>query len=1091
MRVLKLRFKNLNSIVGEWQIDLEHPDYMSSGIFAITGPTGSGKSTILDAICLALYGSTPRLGKITSSSNEIMSRHTAECFTELVFETAGGRFRCHWSQHRARRKADGELQQARHEISNADTGEILESKITSVAEKIEAVCGMNFERFTRSMLLAQGDFAVFLQAAPAERAPILEQITGTDIYSQISVRVHEQLRQERGKLERIEEQIAGIIILEPEQEKETESELGLKVQKEAQLALQQASTSKAIQWQTLLAGLKAELLGLAAEFDALVAELDAFKPDQDKLDLALLAAGLDGPHAALVTIRRQQAADTKALQSKEEELPALEAYFKLLAAEHEKAVKHKQEAKKMLEDGLPVIRQTSLLDQKLAGQQEQIAEQESACQKADERILAEKASLLNEHKKLAKLKEKLDALIAYLEKHAADEWLTSAFSGMEQQLNSLLALQKEVQHKNDDIKTAAEKLDRVEKELLQKREQTGSQKEAQERVLDLLAQCKEKMGLLLGERALSEYRIEKDGLLRELALHAVIASLAEHRSKLEDGKACPLCGATEHPYASANIPLPDKTESRIAVLASLISQADKLEAAIKSHEESLRLEQSNLSTAEKQEMEAYNRLEAAKKNHSDLLGSLAELEKTFSGLWQDVLGKLKPLGIACSQECDISSMQQELKTRLDKWQSESNARLETEKELAAINSSIKSMEAVILSQGEELKQRQTELEKTRSEHFACKRERVGLFGDKDTKKEEDSLNKSVLDAEKAEQDQAELLKKQQNSLNNAKASIELLKAQLDGRKAELEALNASFLAELDKSGFADEEQFLIARLEPGQRAGLESKKRQLLERQTRLKARLEDKKAQLAIEQAKMLADQPLAELEGLFANQEQSLKELQADIASLNYKLTENKNAKGQIMERQSELEAQKTLCRRWQALHELIGSADGKKYRNFAQGLSFELMVDQANRQLQKMSERYLLVLDPEQPLELKVMDNYQAGEIRSTKNLSGGESFIVSLALALGLSRMASRKVRVDSLFLDEGFGSLDDEVLDTALESLASLQQDGKLIGVISHVPALKERIGTQIRIVPQSGGKSLVSGPGCKSLDTIKEKRPCP
>ncbi len=110
--------------------------------------------------------------------------------------------------------------------------------------------------------------------------------------------------------------------------------------------------------------------------------------------------------------------------------------------------------------------------------------------------------------------------------------------------------------------------------------------------------------------------------------------------------------------------------------------------------------------------------------------------------------------------------------------------------------------------------------------------------------------------------------------------------------------------------------------------------------------------------------------------------------------------------------------------------------------------MMIGQANRQLQKMSDRYLLVRDREQPLELNVVDGYQAGEIRSTKNLSGGESFIVSLALALGLSSMASRNVRVDSLFLDEGFGTLDEEALDTALETLAGLQQDGKLIGVIS-------------------------------------------
>ncbi len=122
-------------------------------------------------------------------------------------------------------------------------------------------------------------------------------------------------------------------------------------------------------------------------------------------------------------------------------------------------------------------------------------------------------------------------------------------------------------------------------------------------------------------------------------------------------------------------------------------------------------------------------------------------------------------------------------------------------------------------------------------------------------------------------------------------------------------------------------------------------------------------------------------------------------------------------------------------------------------------------------------MLIRDDAQPLELNVIDNYQAGEIRSTKNLSGGESFIVSLSLALGLSHMASKNVRVDSLFLDEGFGTLDEEALDTALETLAGLQQNGKLIGVISHVSTLKERIATQIQVIPQTGGRSTLVGPG--------------
>jgi exonuclease SbcC len=145
---------------------------------------------------------------------------------------------------------------------------------------------------------------------------------------------------------------------------------------------------------------------------------------------------------------------------------------------------------------------------------------------------------------------------------------------------------------------------------------------------------------------------------------------------------------------------------------------------------------------------------------------------------------------------------------------------------------------------------------------------------------------------------------------------------------------------------------------------------------------------------------------------------------------------------------------------------------------------MITHANKQLQKMTDRYLLTRNDDQPLELNVVDNYQAGEIRSTKNLSGGESFIVSLALALGLSNMASKNVRVDSLFLDEGFGALDEEALDIALETLAGLQQDGKIVGVISHVQALKERISTQIQVTPLTGGRSKISGPGCSKLGAV-------
>ena len=198
MKILELRFKNLNSLYGEWLIDFTNPEYESNGIFALTGPTGAGKSTILDAICLALYGATPRLGKITKSGNEIMSRQTGECYAEVLFQSQAGRFRCHWGQHRSRKKADGELQSPHHEIARAqDNHKVIESQIRRVAKVIEEKTGMDFERFTRSILLAQGNFDTFLKADVEQKSKILEQITGTEIYTEISRRVHERQKDER------------------------------------------------------------------------------------------------------------------------------------------------------------------------------------------------------------------------------------------------------------------------------------------------------------------------------------------------------------------------------------------------------------------------------------------------------------------------------------------------------------------------------------------------------------------------------------------------------------------------------------------------------------------------------------------------------------------------------------------------------------------------------------------------------------------------------------------------------------------------------------------------------------------------------
>ena len=173
------------------------------------------------------------------------------------------------------------------------------------------------------------------------------------------------------------------------------------------------------------------------------------------------------------------------------------------------------------------------------------------------------------------------------------------------------------------------------------------------------------------------------------------------------------------------------------------------------------------------------------------------------------------------------------------------------------------------------------------------------------------------------------------------------------------------------------------------------------------------------------------------------------------------------------------------WDGLNDLIGSSKGDKFRIFAQRITLEMMIGLANIQLERMNGRYILALTPgDGELKLSVIDNEQAGEIRPTENLSGGERFIISLALALGLSHISGSKTGIDSLFLDEGFGSLDEEALSTALEALGEVQREGrgeKLIGIISHVRALRERIPTQINVIPKREGCSLIKGQGVSNF----------
>lgn len=1223
MKILGVRFKNLNSLRGEWQIDFTHPEYVSSGIFAITGPTGAGKTTILDAICLGLYGRTPRLEKVTKSGNEIMSRQTGECFAEVVFETREGRYRCHWSQRRARKRPEGELQQAKHEIADADSGAVLESRITDVGRFIDEATGMDFERFTRSMLLAQGGFAVFLQAPPDKRAPILEQITGTGIYSRISMKVHERRGEERGKLERLQAELQGIQILSENDEMDLQTALKEKQVREVELAGKVKDLQEALAWLNKIRALAAELARLDERRQDWESRRRAFAPESEKLDKARQAIGLEGDYRGVQILRRDQAHDTNELGVARANLSAKD----MAAAE---ALAAKQNAEDLLKgartaqmSAADVFKKVRDLDTRLGEQKKRLGEKDKAIGEAQRQGEAHKGQIKNDERALQKSRTALETVLRYLEKHAADAALLKDFSAIARGLASLHEIEAKrlkageelnvsagkrqaalaaYGKKNDDQEKLRRELEKNQSELksltdeitavLQGRDISQWRGEIEllkdrERLLMQAGECSERIaksnveleglktraGRLKDEAtslsdrtksaAATKTLLERDVENGEAQVSMLyrIRSLEDERRQLEDGKPCPLCGAADHPYARGNVPGSNEAEAKLKKAKEALGTAsetlNQLEVArvktaaemqhvekameekrvaldadekqcadflLKLHirvaeaehagkmqeelarvrgkiavssgvvvaaegkvkqerpaREALEKTRAKFDKADKALQEARLEQEMAAREHERLIKDCASLDEEFDKARGMALKDVGPFGITEMASTGVDGVLKDLAGRKDAWQEKEGEKTAHEKKIGELKAAIEKNQALLTRLEDDLKARSKDREDLKRDCESLQASRRELFGGKNVDQEEKGLAEDVKKAESAWEGAREAHGLLDKEIAALKEKISSLTGKTEKRASELTQTEQEFLLRLKTTGFEDESAYLSSLLSDDERNMLTERENALIREKTELEARRNDKEEALALERERRLTEQSVETLREDINASEANLQQTRLDIGGDAMKLSENRKLKERRGERIRHIEAQRKECTRWDDLHSLIGSADGKKFRNFAQGLTFEMMTAHANRQLRKMTDRYLLVRDAEEPLELNVIDNYQAGEIRTTKNLSGGESFIVSLALALGLSRMASRKVRVDSLFLDEGFGTLDEDALETALETLGGLQQEGKLIGVISHVAALKERIGVQIQVAPESGGCSTLSGPGCRKI----------
>jgi len=1099
MRVERIRFKNLNSLVGEWEIDFTHPAFAADGIFSITGPTGAGKTTVLDAVCLALYGRTPRLNKVTKSENEIMSRQTGECFAEITFTTRAGHFRCHWSQRRAHKKSDGELQNPRHELAEADSGKILETRLTEISKQIETITGMDFARFTRSMLLAQGEFAAFLQAAADERAPILEQITGTEIYSRISIRAHETRAAARRKLDQLLIEFGGMQPLTEADEQQFHNELAQKIQQDSAFGDQISHERQTLLWLENIARLEVELKLIAAQQQTWLIRKAAFIPQNEQLDRANRALELAGEYSKLSSIRQEQKIDQSNLAICKEALSKQELALSHVEHTLKSALEQLEQKQAQQQEVIPLIRNVRKLDI-------QLQEKEIPIQAVDKTIAEQQKiydaltlQLQQNDIHLGKLRTTLTSLLPQsatiqtgeITQTESTEILKRSLTHSQKLLNrkqaeyGQLLKNRSLAEWRQEISALSEQKAQIIRaiETIQALETAKQTSDELEQRFNLLQNKKTLLTEQLKTQAATLTGFEKEVSLLEAQalLLQKISSLEKARQQLQDDKPCPLCGALQHPYATGNVPGPD--ENSIAL--------QQAKHALKTQNDTISELKIKLAETGKDIQQAVHEQQ---KNCQQILASKATMQQHTASLFPalplatptaELLAQLSRLSLETEGNLSrithilqtAEALTNEINTLHESLDTVKTLAQETEIRLVQRQHQTEQIQQC----AETLKSQQIQSGQLRQEFAGLHAQRLQLFADKQPDQEELLLAQAVETAQKQVDNARQQLTAETQTVNKLRNRAENLTNNMASRTTELATLEENFVIRLRQSAFADEAAFMAASLPEQERKQLAQQAQQLADEKIVLNTKQQDKTVALETERLKHMTDQSQSFHEQALARLVTRQQALQQEIGGIQQKLKDNEHIRQKQQEQLQTINAQKRECARWDLLHELIGSADGRKYRNFAQGLTFEVMIRHANRQLQKMSDRYFLIRDETRPLELNVIDNYQAGEIRSTKNLSGGESFIISLALALGLSHMVSHNIQVDSLFLDEGFGTLDEEALDMALETLANLQQQGKLIGIISHVAALQERISTRIQVIPQSGGKSRLSGPGCRHL----------
>ena len=803
----------------------------------------------------------------------------------------------------------------------------------------------------------------------------------------------EKLKDEKNKLELLQAETSAINILDEEEEKELENRLNDYQVNDKELENKCRKDEKSIQWLSNILNIEKEIFNLEQESEILDKEITDFKDERIKLETSVKAAVFDSEYSTLLAERRQQEEDEKSLKDKENELPSADMDYSNKLTKMEEAEKNNESLKAESKILLPVIQKTKNLDIKINEIEDMINRKKTDIDKIKSEINNkndEKSKILSEIKNTENNLKKAEK---YIESHKSDGELSSVISSIEENITILNIKKNEIDKKKSEKNELVVEMENIKSETDLLTRTVLEIKENYEEKVQLHRKAEEGLKRLLSGKMLREYVSERDSLNRELILLNRIAGLEEQRKMLKDGIPCPLCGSPEHPYATGNIPEKGETEEKIENLNIIIESADQQQEIIRELENTKAFSLSEFNNAEKDVSEMISKSRITENRILSIDENISETESEFKRMHESFREKMLKYSVDLSNEDNYENVIASLKSRYEIWINHSSQKDHLEKKLIELEGDIRKIDAYLESLSSSFEDREKDMAETEKEYKENKFKRTEIFGAKNPESEEKRLDDELMISENnlkiARHNHDESLK----NISTIKNNIDLLNKIIIKRKDQIEIIEKAFLENISESGFSGEHEYIDARLQQDERNTLLEKANTLEKRNTEIEARLKDRRKRISEEKELKYTDKNMDQIQSEYSKNMEDLKNIRDEIASLNQRLKDNAIQRGKIRDRQSEIDLQKRECIRWDRLHSLIGSADGKKYRKFAQGITFQMMVSHANKELENMSDRYLLVQNSEEQLVLDVIDNYQAGEIRSVKNLSGGESFIVS--------------------------------------------------------------------------------------------------